>query len=210
MQSVVGLIREDDGAALGVQCVYRVAKNRVQQLLLILEVSQVMSRAEKGHELIARAKRAASVQQQAMDGFFPTVRRAYLHHQMLSFRHRLGGSLHNGRNGRRLTYIRAGFEQVDDKTHVAAADDVGTGDRPSRAGDALAVEKGAVGAFEVGQPPAPVGGKQASMLAADRSVVETDLERFMPPDPQLLTRLPGHLVAGVGSAQSNTLFHPIS
>jgi hypothetical protein len=81
--------------------------------------------------------------------------------------------------------------------------------RPIRAGQTATIQEGAIGAFQIAHPPAAIGRKDLGVLAADGTVVDTDLQRFQAPDPQASRRLPDAVFAVVANAaQTNGTHYP--
>ena len=73
----------------------------------------------------------------------------------------------------------------------AELEEVPDAERPLAVAEPDAVEAGAVGAAQVADAPAAVGGTHLGVVAADRVVVENDLQGIEPADAQQFRRLPG-------------------
>src|SRR5262249_57491674 len=101
----------------------------------------------------------------------------------------------NGLGGRgvggRLRRIRRLFlDGLDDDGHLADLQEVADAQRPLAVAQLDAVEAGAVGAAQVAHAPAALGEANFRVAAADRNVVEDDLQWVEAPDAQQFRRLP--------------------
>ncbi len=160
----------------------------MEQLLLALQVAQVVARAEQGEHLLPGAGAVLGVEDKALQGVLDAVGGAGLdQHVALD-----GGHL----------LLAAVAEHFNNERDVAEADDV------VLAEGVLAIEKGAVGAAQIAD--APAGGRvlDLGMPAADRAVIQHDLQRGQPAGPQDRFALPElALNLAVDAAELNVSLH---
>ena len=187
---------QHDGAALGVEHGDGVVQYRMKKVFFLLDVAEVVAGPEQGHELVAGAGRAATVEGQALQGLVPgRLGRALDAHAVV------------GRLARRRS-ARLFLDGLDDDGHFAELQQVARPQRPLAVAEADAVEAGAVGAAQVAHAPAAVGGLDLGVVAADRAVVQHDLQRIEPADAQQVRRFPGLSLDGpIQSAQADRPFH---
>ena len=165
-QRAARTIGEHDGAALRVQRADGIVQNRMQQVLFVFQVNQVMAGTQQCQELFARARAAVAVEGDAVEGVFPGIG---------------GGGFDEQIIGRVVELLFAGVaDEIDDEGDVAAAEDVVHAQRPFAGAQARAVEEGAVGAAEIAHAPAVGGRADFRVTPADRAVVEHDFERSEP------------------------------
>ncbi len=159
-------LRQDDGAALGVERADGVIENGVQQVLFAFQVHQVVTGAQEGQKLFARTRAAVAVVSQTVDGVFPGIAGGRLHQQVFP---RLGDVV-----------VAALFEQVNDQGHIAAAEDIVSANGPFARTKPGAVQEGAIGASQVSDAPAVRGRTDFRVAPTYRRVIEDDLKSCEP------------------------------
>ena len=140
---------QHDRAALRLQHADRVVEDRVEQLVLALEVHEVVPGAQQCEELLAGPRHLVAVERDPPDALLERGRR--------------GGDdvLVRGRPlGRRVVHL-------DDQRDLAELDDVARAQRLLARPDPHAVDVSPVGAFEVADAPAVVGVADLRVPAAD-------------------------------------------
>src|SRR5262249_12739443 len=85
---------------------------------------------------------------------------------------------------------------LDDHGDLTELDQVADAEGPVAVAEADAVEAGAVGAAEVADAPAAVGGFDLGVVAAHGAVIEHDFEGFEPANAENLGRFPGPAFLG--------------
>ena len=107
--------------------------------------------------------------------------------------------------------LAAVAHHVHDQRDVPAADDVVGAQRPLAGAQAGAVEEGAVGAAQVAHAPAVGRVPDLRVPAADRAVVQDDLECGQAARPEEGFALPRHpFDVAVDAAQANVPLHQLS
>jgi hypothetical protein len=162
------------GPSPSVEDADRVVEDRVEELVLALQVDQVVPGPQQGEELVAGPRHAVAAERHPPDAL--VVRRP-------------------GRGGDDELVRRGAVEgrvhQLDQEGHLAELHHVPRLEREVLGPDAGAVDVGAVGALQVADRPVAVqADADLGVLAADGAVVEDDLQRGEPAGAQQRIVLP--------------------
>jgi len=116
-----------------------------------------------------------------------------------------------GDDGRRVALGLAVADGLDDDGDLAEPEQVLDAERPLAVTQPDAVEACAVGAAQVADAPAALGGPDLGVIAADGVVVEDHLEGLEPADADQVVRFPGStLERAVHAAQAYGPLHVTS
>src|SRR5262249_42621151 len=145
--------------------------------------------ADKSEELLAGPRPPVAVEGQVPQGLVPRGTRGRLDAQAF-----LAGA-QAFLPGRRLG-IALTDQRIDDDRHLAELEQVALLQGPLSRTQTHAVEPRAVGAAQVADAPAPLGQADFGVVAADRTLIQHDLERIETADPKEVGRLPAAALDG--------------
>src|SRR5262249_10172366 len=159
------------------------------------QVAQMVAGTYQGQQLLASPGAAVAVKGQVLQGLVEGGTGHRLDREVLFAAE--GAVAPLGVWNLELVVGRRAVDQcLDYDRNLAELQEVALLQRPLPRVQADAIEARTIGAAQVADTPAPLGPADLGVVAADRAVIEDDLERVEATDPQEIARLPAPVFDG--------------